>query len=58
MRLAWGLLTDVSNHVMARLANVRFGPEHVVSGSCVIKCHHPKFSSYCSTLDGKPSYVF
>lgn len=43
---------------MAILRNVRSRAECTISGSCVVKCHHPKSSGYCSTLHGELSDVF
>ena len=56
MSLAWHSLAAEVDLAMASLRNVRSEAEFTVYG--MVKCHHPKSSGYCSTLDGKSSYVF
>lgn len=58
MSVAWLSLAAEVDHAMASLRNVRSEAGFTVRGSCMVKCHHPKSSGYCSTLDCKSSYVF
>ena len=56
--VVWHSLAVGVNHAMARLRSIWPGAGYTVPRTCMVKCHHPKSPSYCSTVDGESSYVF